>query len=113
MQGFNEIFWHDSEIESVVEIPIKDVLIFNVQYPIDWKNNIFEPRSIVFYGCFSYEVVEIPFEGNPTILDGILLSEVGSPFQQDGFFKVHIKTNAGDRFITSEKVELCDQHVGI
>ncbi len=113
MEGFNEIFWHDSEVESVIEIPRNDVLIFNVQYPVNWEKNIFEPRSIVFEGCFSYEVSEIPFEGNPTILGASVLSEVGSPFQQGGFFKVHIETNAGNRFVTAKKIKLCSQHVGI
>jgi len=113
MEGFDEIFWHDSEIESAIEIPSKDVMIFNVQYPIDWEKNIFEPRGIYFEGCFSYEVAEMPFEGNPAILSAVVLSEVGSPFQQGGFFKVQIKTNAGDRFITAKKIKLGDQYIGI
>ena len=113
MEGFDEIFWHDSEIESVIELPSKDTMIFNVQYPIDWEKNIFEPRSIVFEGYFSYEIAEMPFEGNPIILSATVLSEVGSPFQQGGYFKVHIKTNAGDRFITAKIIKLGGQHVGI
>ncbi|NRA72463.1 MAG: hypothetical protein HRU24_15710 [Gammaproteobacteria bacterium] len=77
------------------------------------EKNIFEARSIVFEGYFSYEVAEMPFEGNPTILSAAVLLEVGSPFQQGVFFKVHIKTNAGDRFITAKKIKLGGHHVGI
>ena len=113
MEGFDQIFWHDSEIESVIELPSKDVIIFNVQYPVDWEKNIFEPRSIIFEEYFSYEVAEMPFVGNPTILDAEILSEVSSQFKNGGFFKVHIETNAGNRFIKAMKVKLACHHMGI
>ena len=29
--------WHDSKILSVIELPEKDRLIFNVEYPVDWE----------------------------------------------------------------------------
>ena len=64
MEGINDIYWHDCEIESVVEIPSKDVLIYNVQYPEDWENNIFVPKSIIFEEYHSQRVEEIPFVGN-------------------------------------------------
>lgn len=113
MEGFDEIFWHDSEIESAVELPSENAVILNVQYPIDWEKNIFESRSIVFEDYFAYEVSEMPFDGNPTILSAEILSEVGSPFQQGGFFKVHIKTNAGNRFVIAKRIKLGGKYVGI
>ena len=113
MEDLNNIHWHDSEIQSIVELPAKDMLVFNVQYPEDWDNDIFVPKAIVFEGYYYLEVNEMPFEGNPTILDADVLSEVSSPFETGGYFKVHIKTNVGDRFVTAKSVKLIHQHVGI
>jgi len=42
----NDIHWHDCEIESVVEIPSRDMLAFNVQYPVDWENNVLRPKAL-------------------------------------------------------------------
>jgi hypothetical protein len=42
-----------------------------------------------------------------------IISEVGSPFQAGGYFKVQIKTTAGDRFVTAKSVKLEEHHVGI
>jgi hypothetical protein len=50
MEHINEIHWHDSEIESVIEIPTKDELIYNIQYPENWDQNIFMPKEIRFSG---------------------------------------------------------------
>ena len=47
MEGFGQIFWHDSEIESVIELPSKDVMIINVQYPIDWKKYFRGPKHCI------------------------------------------------------------------
>jgi len=113
MDNFETIFWHDSQIDSVVELPSKDLLVFNVQYPTDWENNKFVPKSIIFTDYFLYEIDEIPFEGKPIILDAKLVSETGTPFQKSGFFKVKIETNAGNRFVTAKSVKLGEQHVGI
>ena len=50
MEEINNIHWHDCELESVIEIPSEDKLIFNVQYSEDWEQNIFVPKSIIFEG---------------------------------------------------------------
>ena len=50
MEDLNEIHWHDSEVESVIEIPAKDELVYNVQYPEDWNKNTFAPKAITFSG---------------------------------------------------------------
>jgi len=113
MEEINNIHWHDCEIESVLEIPSKDMLIFNVQYPENWDKNHFVPRGIVFEGYYSQSVDEIPFEGNPTILSASVVSEVGSSFQESGYFKVHIETNAGDRFVTAKSITVLNAHASI
>ena len=43
----DHIQWHDSMIQRVVETPGADTVAFDVMYPIDWENNVFEPRTIV------------------------------------------------------------------
>jgi len=113
MEDINEICWHDSQITSVLEIPSKDQLIFNVEYPTDYEQSKYEPKSIIFDDFFLYEVIEIPFYGNPTILNADVIEEVGSPMQTSGFFKVKIETNAGDRFVTAKSVSLDEQLNGI
>lgn len=113
MEGFSEIHWHDSQIESVVDISTDDILALNVQYPVDWDNDDYQPRAIVFEDYFAYEVHEMPFESCPTILDADVLAEVGSPFSATGCFKIHIATNAGSRFITAARIHLRDSYVGI
>ena len=45
MSDIDGIYWHDYELESVVEIPGKRTLVFNVQYPENWDQNIFVPRK--------------------------------------------------------------------
>ena len=71
----NEVHWHDSEIESVIEIPATDELIYNIQYPESWDQNIFVPKEVRFSGYRSHAVEEMPFEGNPTILAASIESE--------------------------------------
>ncbi len=113
MVEINNIHWHDCEIESVIEIPSKDMLVFNVQYPENWEKNHFVPKGIVFEEYHSQEVNEIPFVGNPTILDATVLSEVGTPLQKGGYFKIKIETNAGDRFIVAKRVKLFNEQLSI
>lgn len=100
MEEINNIHWHDCEIESVVEIPDKDILVFNVQYPEDWDQNIFVRKGIVFNDHHSHEVNEMPFEGNPTILDVSIESEAS------GFTTLKIETNAGYRLVTAKGVSI-------
>jgi hypothetical protein len=95
-----DIDWHDCEIESVIEIPGKDVLIYNVLYPEDWENGIYVPKSIFFEGHHSHTVEEIPFFGNPTILEVSVVS------QKDRFTTIKLETNAGTRIITAERLHI-------
>ena len=107
MEDLNEIHWHDSEIESVIETPAKDELIYNVQYPEDWSKNIFAPRAITFSGYHSHVVEEMPFEGNPTILAVSLVTNEG------GYSTVKLETNAGSRFVTAKSVHIGSRRVSI
>ena len=113
MEEIDNIHWHDCEIESVIEIPSKDMLVFNVQYPENWEKNYFLSKSIVFEEYHSQEVNEMPFVGNPTILGATVLSEEGTPFQKGGYFRVKIETNAGDRFVIAKRVKLLNEQVSI
>ena len=98
-----EIHFHDSELESLIELPMKDQLILNVQYPTDWEKNEFEPRSIVFHGFVELEIKEIPFEGNPTILDALVITTEGE------YATVKLETNAGYRLVKAKSVNLEDR----
>ncbi len=105
--GLKEIHFHDSWVESVLELPIKDQLVFNVQYPTDWENNKFEPKSIIFHGLVELEVKEIPFEGNPTILDAFVIAKDG------GYTTFKLETNAGYRLVKAKSVTLEDRIGGV
>ena len=98
MENLKEIHWHDSVIESVIEIPLQDKLIYNIQYPENWHKNIFVSKVIIFEGYYSHIVEEMPFEGNPTILDVFVVKEQG------GFTTIKLETNAGNRYITAKRV---------
>ena len=103
MEEINNIHWHDCELEAVIEIPSQDRLVLNVQYPENWENNIFVSKGIVFEGYHSQEVKEMPFEGNPTILDASVVSE------ENGYKTVKLETNAGYRLVTAKSVSLGDR----
>ena len=107
MEDLNEIHWHDSEVESVIEIPAKDELVYNVQYPEDWNKNTFAPKAITFSGYHSHVVEEMPFEGNPTILAVSVVNREGD------YTTVKLETNAGNRFVTAKSVHLGSRRVSI
>ncbi|WP_323775120.1 hypothetical protein [Alcanivorax sp.] len=107
MEGLNEIHWHDSEIESVIEMRAKDELVYNVQYPEDWSQNVFTAMAITFCGYHSHVVEEMPSEGNPTILAVSVVEEEG------GYTTAKLETNAGNRFVTAKSVHIGPRHVSI
>ena len=102
MEKINNIHWHDCELESVVEMPGRDILVLNVQYPEDWDKNIFVAKGIIFEGHHSHEVHEMPFVGNPTILDATIEAK------ENGFTTLRIETNAGYRLVTAKRVRISD-----
>ena len=99
--------WHDSEIESVIEIPATDELIYNIQYPESWDQNIFVPKEVRFSGYHSHAVEEMPFEGNPTILAASIESE------SSGYIVIKFETNAGDRYVTAKSFNIGPRRVCI
>ena len=102
VEGFDQIYWHDCEIESAVEIPSQDMLALNVQYPENWEQNCFVPGAIIFSGYHPQEVHEMPFEGNPTILRASVEAE------NRGTTTVRIETNAGFRLVTAKTVSVSE-----
>lgn len=99
--NIESIHWHDSQIRKVIEIPGAEQLIFEVDYPVDWKQNQFEPHSISFDKVCAYEIHEGPIAGAPTILDALLL-EVDS----HAVYTLRIDTNAGHRIVRCMQVTL-------
>lgn len=71
-----------------------------VDYPTDWENNVFEPRTIVFSDPLGYHIDEGPFAGNPTILDATIEEAT------DGYHKIVLETNAGRRSLRFRNIEI-------
>ncbi len=96
----NDIYWHDTVIERVIETPSKSELVMEVDYPTDWEKNVYEPRSIVFTNPLDYRIDEGPFRGNPTILSAAIEET------DDGYHRIVLKTNAGQRSLRFKNVEI-------
>lgn len=96
----NDIYWHDSVINRVVETPSTSELVMEVDYPVDWENNIFEPRSIVFTDYLDYHIQEGPFVGNPTIIEATIEHASGS------YYRIVLETNAGRRSLRFRNLEI-------
>jgi len=98
--GVDKIWFHDSEIHRVIENPKNYELGFEVMYPVDWENNKFAPRTIVFSDVLNYTISEIPFAGLPTIL---AVKQTGD---QEDRANLLIETNAGERTLLCKSVEI-------
>lgn len=98
--NINEIHFHDSRLIRVIEVTETHDLLFEVDYPVDWESNVFEPRIIAFLDTLNYVVDEGPFVGSPTLLDAY---DAGS---SGGYHKVTLQTNAGTRSLSYRSVEL-------
>lgn len=97
------IHFHDAIILKVVENTAEDTLTFEVDYPTNWDDNIFERRWLTFGDVLDYRVSEGPFHGSPTILN------VQADETVEGLYHLRIDTNAGFRQFSCSKVSLC-QH---
>lgn len=105
---FSDHSFHDSEIVKVTEFTAKQTIEFEISFPENWEENIFVDKILKFTVVTFYQIEEIPFEGNPTILKIVDLG-INSRKYGDGKFKrnkIKIETNAGNRFIEFEKCEL-------
>jgi hypothetical protein len=96
----SDIHFHDSQLVRVVEVAELHELQLEVLYPVDWDNNVIEPRIIVFLDVLNYRVEEGPFCGAPTLLDAYDNGQDGN------YHSVTLQTNAGTRSLLFKRVEL-------
>ena len=99
-----DIHFHDARLLQVTEYPEVDDLVLRVDYPVDWENNVFEQKLIVFHDVLNYTVEEGPFAGLPTILD------IEESNAQGDRQKIFLKTNAGTRSLEFSRVELTNEY---
>lgn len=90
--SFEEIYWHDAVILGVSIDPEKSVLRLKVDYPVNWEQEEYEHRDIMFADAYGYQEHEGPFAGCPTILSATVAPS-------GRFFLVRIETNAGYRVV--------------
>ncbi|HEX8913616.1 MAG TPA: hypothetical protein VF796_14755, partial [Humisphaera sp.] len=117
----NDIHFHDSRLVRVVEVAETHDLLFEVEYPVDWENNRYEPRAIAFLDVLKYRVEEIAFAGAPTLLGAtdngtVFVSWRGVTFTDateapDGepgstYRSVILQTSAGTRSLLYKGVDL-------
>lgn len=98
----DEIHFHDSVINRVVEVTNVDEMRFEVSYPADWEANQFEPKLIVFTDVLNYVVDEGPFFGAPTILGVTQIEQTTAT----GHTRIEIQTNSGVRTLSCKSVDL-------
>src|SRR5947208_432458 len=96
----SSIHFHDTQILKVIEDTQSDVLTMEVNYPVDWNNNEFEKRRLVFQNVLNYQVNEIAFQGPPTILDAKIVLE------EEKRTRIRLETNAGHRELSCSAVNL-------
>ena len=99
-----DVFWHDCRIVRVVESPTKAVA-FQVRYPENWEQNLFEDKTILFGGLYTYEIHEGACHGSVTML---------SASEESGDHNtrcLRLETTAGYREIRFKTLELLPGHV--
>ena len=101
--NISDIHFHDTQILRVIEDSEADTLSMEVIYPVDWENNEFEPRTLVFTDAYNYQVHEMPFLGSPMILEVEVLGK------NDRWTNLRLLTNAGYRDVTCVSVELLSE----
>lgn len=87
----SDFHFHDTLILSVTEDGSTGTLTLEVRYPVDWENNDFEKRRIVFEDVRDHQVFEGPFDGFPTILEASIIATEGR------WSRLRLETNAGRR----------------
>ena len=97
-----DIHFHDSRLIRVVELAERHDLLFVVEYPVDWENNVFKARVIAFRDVLNYRVDEGPFWGALTLLDAY------DEGQEGDYRRVTLQTNAGTRSLCFKTVELLE-----
>lgn len=109
---FEHLSFHDLAILEVKEDTKTQTIDFLLDYPTDWDNNIFEKKVLRFIDAIVYIKKEIPFSGQPSILEIKQLQShkhtytTGDGITTSSKYKVEIVTNAGSRFIEFNEAEL-------
>jgi hypothetical protein len=109
---FDEISFHDSLILEVKERTSDQTVDFLLEFPVDWENNIFEKKILRFKDVIFYLKKEIPFNGEPSIMD--IKKYTSSKHTYKSFsglietskYKIEMVTNAGSRFIEFSESQL-------
>ena len=97
--------FHDSRILSVTENTQDHYIDFLLDFPTNWKDNIFEPRILRLTEVIFYTIDEIPFFGQPTILEIVNFGQVNKSWGSGRNHieamrtKIGIQTNAENRII--------------
>lgn len=103
---------HDSVILKVLENTTNDTLDFILDYPVDYETNHFQKKVLRFFDYLNYQIQEIPFYSNPTILKISECKKVKYQIGENKIFvsrtKVSFETNAGKRTLEFSKIELLD-----
>ena len=103
--NIDDYSFHDAHILEVTEISSEQTFNFLLDFPVDWENNVFEKRVLRFVNVINYFIEEIPFAGNPAILQIINLGEIVDVFGSTKN-KIEIQTNAGKRTLEFSNCEL-------
>lgn len=74
--NIDDFDFHDSQILSVTENTQDHYLDFLLDFPTNWQDNIFEKRILRFTEVIFYNINEIPFFGQPTILEIVNFGQV-------------------------------------
>jgi hypothetical protein len=99
----SNIEWHDTKIYRVIEDTEAKTLTMEVSYPVDWENNLFEKRLLVFEKAHHYQVVEdVHCAGSPTILDANVIGTDGQ------FTKLRLETTNGYRELSCVAVRVSE-----
>jgi hypothetical protein len=104
--------YHDSTILRVSENTEEKTLDLLLDFPIDWENNIFKNKILRFKNVIFYSVDEIPFKGQPSIMEITNLGQITKTFGtgrnqiETSRNKIEIHTNAGKRIIEFSECEL-------
>ena len=96
----NEIHWHDSRIQRVIELPAADKLLLDIDYPVDWATSRFEPHRVTFSDVYVYQIHEGPIAGAPT-----LLSAEEEPAENETR-NIRLDTTAGHRLIRCRQITI-------
>jgi hypothetical protein len=111
---FEDLSFHDSIILEVKEDTKNQTLDFLLNYPTNWENNIFEKKLLRFIDAIVYIKKEIPYLGQPAILE---IKQLQSPKHTyttanstttSSKYKIEMVTTAGSRFIEFNEAALLD-----